>query len=126
MRKRADTRTLLGDEFNEPVTEPLHPPLPLQNISGYDEKRLRKSLKYADFTLRNKLRKLSPIGTRALILYKDACARLLDIEEGDALDEDEEEVQEEWIAAVRTCEQSAQFTACFTRHTHLRRADITG
>src|SRR4051812_28203910 len=82
VRKRAKTRTLLGDEYREVVTEVLKPPMPPPNASGYDEKHLREGLKYADSTLRNTLRKLSPIGTRALALYKEACARLLDLEEG--------------------------------------------
>jgi hypothetical protein len=93
VRKRAKTRTLLGDEYREVVTQVLEPPKPPPNDSGYDEKHLREGLKYADFTLRNTQRKLSPIGTRALMMYKDACARLLDLEEGEAYDDEEEVVQ---------------------------------
>ncbi|KAI9774730.1 MAG: hypothetical protein M1839_001650 [Geoglossum umbratile] len=115
VRKRAKTRTLLGDEYQEVVTEVLKPPMPPLNTSGYNEKHLREGLKYADSTLHNTLRKLSPIGTRALSLYKEACARLLDLEEGEVYDEEEEVVQsvkEEWIATVRMHEQSIRFIAC--------------
>ncbi|KAI9768931.1 MAG: hypothetical protein M1840_004527 [Geoglossum simile] len=115
VRKRAKTRTLLGDEYREVVTEILKPPRPPPNGSGYDEKHLREGLKYADSTLRNTLRKLSPIGTRALALYKEACAQLLDLEEGEVYNKEEKVVQsvkEEWIATVRMHEQSIRFIAC--------------
>jgi hypothetical protein len=115
VRKRAKTRTLLGNEYQEVITEVLKPPMPPPNASGYDKKHLREGLKYADFTLRNTERRLSPIGTRALMLYKDACARLLDLEEGEVYDEEEEVVQsvkEEWIATLRAQEESMQSIAC--------------
>jgi hypothetical protein len=115
VRKRAKTKTLLGDEYQEVVTELLEPPKPLQDVSGYGEKRLRMGLRYADCTLRNVERKLSPIGMRALMLYKDACARLLDMEEGEEYDEDEkivEKIKREYTATIRAYEQSVQYTAC--------------
>lgn len=114
VRKRANTKILLGDEYIEVVTEPLNPPHPLPNISDYNENRLKEGLKYADSTLRDPLRKLSPIGMHALKLYKDACARLLDLEDGETFDDKEEfeAVKQEWIANIRTYEQSIQYHAC--------------
>ncbi|KAN0073005.1 hypothetical protein V8E54_009119 [Elaphomyces granulatus] len=119
VRKRANTRTLLGDAYVEVVkdSEILPPPRPLQNASDYisNTEHLKKALKYADCTLRNQGRKLSPIGQHALALYKDACARLLDLEEGEVFEDRPEElevVKGEWVAAIRTYEQSIQYVAC--------------
>jgi hypothetical protein len=89
----------------------------LQNASDYisNTEHLKKALKYADCTLRNQGRKLSPIGQHALALYKDACARLLDLEEGEVFEDRPEElevVKGEWVAAIRTYEQSIQYVAC--------------
>ena len=68
----------------------------------------------ADTTLRNQDRKLSPIGTRALILYRDACSSLLNYDERDGTDDEEElrVIRGEWIATIRMYEQSIQFTSC--------------
>ena len=95
----------------------LHRPLP--NASDYDTERLKKALKYADCTLRNKGRKLSPTGRYALTLYKDACARLLDLEEGGVFEDRLEELEavkgewawSEWVAAIWAYEQSIQYVA---------------
>jgi hypothetical protein len=43
---------------------------------------------YAYATLWNPERKLSPIGIRALKLYKDVCVRLLDLEEGETFEKE--------------------------------------
>ena len=93
----------------------LPPPRPLQHASDYNTEHLKQALKYADCTLRNQSRKLSPIGQHALALYKDACARLLDLEEGEVFEDRPEElevVKREWVAAIRTYEQSIQYVAC--------------
>jgi hypothetical protein len=104
VRKRANTRTLLGDAYVEVVkdSEILPPPRPLQNASDYisNTEHLKQALKYADCTLRNQGRKLSPIGQHALTLYKDACARSLDLEEGEVFEDRPEElevVKGEWV-----------------------------
>lgn len=68
---------------------------------------------YADTTLRNQDRKLSPIGTRALILYRDVCSSLLNYDGRDGTDDEELQViRGEWIATIRMYEQSIQFTSC--------------
>jgi hypothetical protein len=66
----------------------------LQNASDYKEKNLKERLIYADRTLRNPERKLSPIGIRALMSYEDACAHLLDLKEGEVYEGGEEELEE--------------------------------
>lgn len=100
----------------EVVTGTFDPPKPLANKSDYDTQRLKAALKYTDCTLRHQERKLSPVGMHALRLYKDACALLLDLEEGEAFDDKEElEVaKKEWIATIRTYEELIQFWACLS------------
>jgi hypothetical protein len=97
------------------VTEVLDPPKPGKNAQDYDAKRLREGLKYADSNLRTTERKLSPLGMRAILLYKDAVANLLDLEENREPEQDEEEVEavkEAWLTIVRMHEESAQYKAC--------------
>ncbi|MCJ1282744.1 hypothetical protein MMC26_002069 [Xylographa opegraphella] len=78
---------------NLDVQDVLEPPTPSRS---YDQHKLREGLKYADIALRNTHGKLSPIGIHALKIYKDACARMLDLElqiaeleEGEMPEEDE-------------------------------------
>lgn len=114
LRKRAKTKTLLGNEYEEVVAKTFDLPMPLQYPLGYNEEHLKQGLKFADSAVRHPELKLSPIGTHALRLYKDACAQLLDLEEGDTSDEDEADVQtmkDECISTIRTYEQSFQFVA---------------
>ncbi|KAI9759924.1 MAG: hypothetical protein M1840_003067 [Geoglossum simile] len=68
VRKRADTRVLLGDDYRDIVADVPLPPQPPKNTSDYKEKSLKERLIYADCALRNPERKLSPIGVRALKL----------------------------------------------------------
>lgn len=117
LRKRAKTQVLLGEDFKETVTEILEPPKPQKDDGEYDEKRLRVGLKYADWTLRNSARKLSPIGERGLMLYKEACARLMGLDNRETCDDDDgenivQEVRDEYLSTVRMYERSIQFTAC--------------
>lgn len=88
-RKRASTRAILGDIFQDIVTEPLSPPEPLKDLGGYTDERLKKGLAFADGTLRNKKRQISPIATHLLTLYKntvkDALDKANDDEDRDAL-----------------------------------------
>jgi hypothetical protein len=44
------------------VTTVLEPPRALSSAAAYDAKRVQEALKYADSTLRNTRRKLSPLG----------------------------------------------------------------
>lgn len=111
-RARADTRVLLGDKFQETVTDIVLPPKPERRLDDYTDERVRIALKYADSTLRNVTRKLSPLGERAVLLYKEACVKYLelDIEEGEILDHEEvETMRQTWIATIRTYEESAAF-----------------
>ncbi|KAF8419768.1 hypothetical protein EV426DRAFT_700947 [Tirmania nivea] len=87
--------------------------IPLKNASEYTEDRVRQGLAFADSILRNKIQKLSPLGQIALGLYKDSCARYLDIEDGEALDETEvAQLRAEWIATIRAHENSFMLMAC--------------
>ncbi|MCJ1348910.1 hypothetical protein MMC31_007143 [Peltigera leucophlebia] len=111
VRKRASTKVLLEDDPKELPQEILEPPKPLQNAANYDRKRIGNALLYVDSTLRNPARKLSPIGMRALLLYKDACTRFLEMEVREMFDEKDKDVQAaraELIATIR----NPHFTAC--------------
>ncbi|KAI9784456.1 MAG: hypothetical protein M1839_002112 [Geoglossum umbratile] len=115
VRKRASTRVLLGDDYQDIVKDVPPPPQPPQNALGYKEKNLKERLIYADRSLRNLERKLSPIGFRAFKLYKEACARLLDLEEGEVYEGGEEELEAakyEWRATIRMYDGHIQYTAC--------------
>jgi hypothetical protein len=115
-RKRATTRALLGDEYPTDVTQTVEPPKPLPQSSDYDQTRFKAGLIFAEIILRNPTRRLSPVGEQCLRIYKDACARLLDMdEEGEVYDENTktvEMVRNEWIADVRGYEREIQFLAC--------------
>ena len=121
-RRRASTKTLLDIEGQELTNEPPMPPMPPMPSKIYGKTKLREGLSYAEYTLRNAHRKLSPIGERALFVYKDACKRLLDLEnqledleEGEVLDYDAAKIQElkaEWCASIRTYEEAIQYRSC--------------
>jgi hypothetical protein len=118
LRKRAKTQVLLGDEYLQNITgvdKPPKRPEPHENPAEYDNERIKQGLKYADFILRNPQRKLPPLGIHGLEIYKDACIRLLDMEQGEAYEDDEKAVQaarEEWIAQLRMYERSMIYNAC--------------
>lgn len=115
VKKRASIqKASSGKDYNKCATEAFNPPIPFQDVSQYDQKRIKAGFIYADTTLQNPDQKLSPIGTRALILYRDACSHLLEFDNKE-ISGDEGEVQvirEEWIATIRIFEQSLQFTSC--------------
>lgn len=90
----ATTKVSSGHEFLNYAAEAPDPPTPLLYLYQYDQERIKVGLTYADQTLQNQNRKLSPLGTRALMLYKDACACFLEVGGGDMLNEDEEIVQD--------------------------------
>lgn len=115
IQNRVGTKLLLRDDHEGLPQDILEPPMPLQNAANYDHKRIINALLYADSTLRCPNRKLSPIGMRASLVDKDACARFLDMEEGEIHNEKDENVEAaraEWIAVIRTSEHSMQFIAC--------------
>lgn len=89
----ATTKVSSGHEYVKYAAEVLDPPSPLPNLSQYDQERIKLGLTYANLTSQNQNRKLSPLGTRALMLYRDACACFLEEEGGEVFDEDEKIVQ---------------------------------
>lgn len=89
----ATTNLSLGSELVNYATEAPDPPKSCQDISQYNLERIKVGLTYADRTLQNHSRQLSPIGIRALILYRDACARSLELEDRDVFDQDEKMVR---------------------------------
>jgi hypothetical protein len=52
-RKRASTRILLGERYEDVVTAPLEPPQPIQDLSQYTPERVIEALLYADTVLRD-------------------------------------------------------------------------
>jgi hypothetical protein len=117
-RKRGDTRSLLGSAYEEVITKILDPPQPLQDISDYTPERIKEALKYADVTLRNPQRKLSPAGALAIQMYKDSCMdllKILDVEEGEVFEtsiEERKEVEQRHRVFIREAEKSMQINAC--------------
>lgn len=114
-RKRASTKVLLGEDYQTVVTKIFDPPNPGKNKQDYDEAHLKAGLQYADSVLRSTERKLSPIGMRAVKLYKEAVIKLLSREERvqqDTSGKQVESAEEEWLSIVRTHEQSIQYLAC--------------
>lgn len=95
-RPRANTAELLGREISpKPDDDPPQPPKPLAYIEDYDIAHYKSGLAYADLTLRQKQRKLSPLGACAVRIYKDACKDLLELEiDRELLEGDAEEAKE--------------------------------
>jgi hypothetical protein len=126
-RKRASTKKLLGEEYVQVITALISPPpVPQPTAAGeiYEVQKIKSGLYYADYTLRDESRMLSPIGQRGLLQYREACAQLLnletelaEIEEGEYLKDELEEneinaCRLEWAATLRTYEESLQYYAC--------------
>ncbi|OIW23293.1 hypothetical protein CONLIGDRAFT_686731 [Coniochaeta ligniaria NRRL 30616] len=78
-RKRATTRALLGDAYVEHVQDVLKRPHVEKDASSYPPDRLKRSLYYADATLRNRALdlKVSPLTSSLLTLYKASVKDLL-------------------------------------------------
>ncbi|KAG5292065.1 hypothetical protein I7I48_04049 [Histoplasma ohiense] len=106
IRNRSDTITLLGTAYQDPVKDVPSPPLPVQD---YTVENLKDRLMYADRILRNKQRKPSPIGTRALQIYKDACVRLLDLEQEEG---DLKAAKDIWRTTLKTYDKSLYNAPC--------------
>ncbi|OJD12494.1 hypothetical protein AJ78_06920 [Emergomyces pasteurianus Ep9510] len=105
-RKLSDTFTLRGNGHQSPMKDVTSPPVPVAN---YTVENLKDRLIFADRELRSSRRKPSPIGTRALQIYKDACARLLSLEQEEG---DLEAAKDIWRVTLRTYDQSLQDTPC--------------
>ena len=113
VRKRARTRVLLGAAYEEVVTQVLASPMPHKDPEMYTTERVKEGLLYADSTLRNTARTVSPIGVMALKIYKDACCRLLQLDDEQDLEHDDaHEAKQQWIATIRGFEESMQYNAC--------------
>jgi hypothetical protein len=54
--------------------------MPLKDMNVSIPERVKKGQYFADCTLRNESRKISPVGHMALIIYKATCVRLLQLE----------------------------------------------
>ena len=128
VRKHATTRELPGSEYEEEVDGILDPPRQLQRMEEYTVPRVRQGLKYADSTLRNPLRELSPMGRRGLAMYKEACAKFLDLEEGGAVggsgEASMEQLKIDLIEVIRTREGAMQYDAFKKRLTSKDPADV--
>lgn len=108
------TRELLGDVYQETVEGPLPPaPHPSRNSIDYDKTRVIGSLRFADETIRNPIRNLSPIGIQAVRLYKEACAKYLSLRETDDINKKQvEKAKKEYITTMRIMEQAFQSNLC--------------
>ncbi|EER38304.1 conserved hypothetical protein [Histoplasma capsulatum H143] len=106
IRNRSDTITLLGTAYQDPVKDVPSPPLPVQD---YTVENLKDRLIYVDRILRNKQRKPSPIGTRALQIYKNACVRLLDLEKEEG---DLKAAKDIWRTTLKTYDKSLYNAPC--------------
>ena len=95
------------------MTEVLPAPKPGKTAGDYDIQKLKVGLQYADSTLRSD-RQLSPLGMRAVLIYKEAVANLLIIEVNKDLGYNEEDAaaKDEWLAIVRMHEESAIYRSC--------------
>lgn len=82
-RARASTKSLLGDSYEEDVIDNPPIPEPPRDISAYSEERLKMGLRFADHSLRNKKRKVSPIAHHCLTLYKATLKAVLEKEYDD-------------------------------------------
>lgn len=117
-RKRELTKNLLDDDRLAEIIQSIQMPTP----STYDLDQLKRGHKYADDALRNQERKLSPIRAQALLVYRGACARLLDIEieiedleDGEGLGDAREALNKlkvELASMIPTYEQAIQYHAC--------------
>lgn len=102
--KKTSTKVLLENNPKKLPQKIFDPLKLLQNTANYDQKRIGNALLYAKFTLYNPTWKLSSIGMRALLLYKNACARFLEMEARETFDKKDKNVEaarNELIATIR-------------------------
>jgi hypothetical protein len=117
-RKRASSRALFGGEYPVDDTKFVEPPKPLLQTSDYTKTRFKEGIIFAETLLRNTKRKTSPIGMHCATIYKEACARLLDMDEDGEIYEEEPDtldaVRKEWISDLRVYEREMQYMACLS------------
>ncbi|KAK3362555.1 hypothetical protein B0T25DRAFT_8603 [Lasiosphaeria hispida] len=82
-RARASTKSLLGSSYKDEVIDNPTVPKPAVNISAYTDARWMEGLQFADHSLRNKKRKVSPIAQHCLTLYKATLKAVLEKEYDD-------------------------------------------
>lgn len=107
-RPRASTKSVLGADYQEEIIDKPTVPEPPPSISVYTEERLKEGLTFADHTLRNRKRIVSPITNHCLTLYKATVKAIL-LEE--YADEDE---RKELLSNVLLCERDI-YTRRFLR-----------
>ncbi|EPE30002.1 hypothetical protein GLAREA_01162 [Glarea lozoyensis ATCC 20868] len=115
-------RVYLGEDYEEIITTILPPPEPPRDIKAYTSERVKTSLRYADATLRNMKRKISPAGETALKLYESTCIELLELlddEEGMLCEDIQGKAacQLEYQTLLSEMENSFQYNLCM-RLTH--------
>ncbi|KAK2771726.1 hypothetical protein FQN53_004907 [Emmonsiellopsis sp. PD_33] len=94
------------NHVSQPRTQDIQPSLLSIQDSYYTPSAIKERLKYAKRALQNQERKLSPIGARSFRLYRDSCARLLAIENGDV----SELGPEEEVAAAKAIWKETLYT----------------
>ena len=113
-RKRAGTQALLGDQYEDTNAKPKDTAIPEINLDDYTVERVKKALSYAVYTLRNTEWKLSPLGERAMQIYKEVCATFLKLliegKEGEIHDKREvNQLQQELISQIWKYKQTIQY-----------------
>ncbi|PGH01866.1 hypothetical protein AJ79_07803 [Helicocarpus griseus UAMH5409] len=106
VRKDFGTTALFDHTCRSPVKDVPSPPTPVETYTIHD---IKDRLEYSDCVLRNSQRRLSPVGTQALHIYKEVCAKLLDLEEEEG---ELEAAKEIWRATLRACDESIYCTPC--------------
>lgn len=98
-RSRESAKSLLGTMYKEDTTEDPAVPLPPNDISEYDDERLKEGLHFADQSLRCTTRKVSPVGQHCLSLYKSALMGVL----GEQYEDEEE--KKDMLQQLIMCER---------------------
>jgi hypothetical protein len=91
-------------------------PQPFLNTSDNTKARIKEGLIFAETVLQNPKSQALSDRTKMGQIYKEACARLLDMgEEGEVYDEEPEiidAIRDEWISNMRWFEQEMQYMQC--------------
>ncbi|KAI1396762.1 hypothetical protein F4819DRAFT_116995 [Hypoxylon fuscum] len=77
-RVRSSTKSLLGTNYEETVDGSIAPLVPPQDVNGYTDDRLKEGLAFVNNVLRNPKRRISPIGSHCLEMYKASVKDVLD------------------------------------------------
>ncbi|KEZ39581.1 hypothetical protein SAPIO_CDS9487 [Scedosporium apiospermum] len=107
-KTRPSTKSILGQDYPEEVIDNPPVPTPQRDIEGYTDGRLRRGLVFADTTLRNKRRKVSPLTEHCLLMYTATIKAVL---EEDFDDNDERNML---LSTVLMCERDI-YTKNFLR-----------